>query len=474
MFLIHVTVAYSNAVLVAILPHISDCAKKLDLPIPAPVTASQVAHFNISPWEGEIGGGLWLTNHYFFSFTSGYVSSFRSPTNWFNNTYDNWDDLEYFKRYRGRDNMTTNEAIELARDSFRKLGYKPEEFQADGPPTSFEGPINSKRLGHMPYCRIEWNSPNSKIRNWLGLDSYIQFDIDMQRKQIVGMNLISRRFWRSDPKITVTPDLETNYRNAGVFGQMALMQSRMPYVHMTPAYSNATLTATLPYVADFTKKLNLPISQPLIGDQVLLYLPPLYYTNDGFSCTVMLTNHFWFTFLAGFVTKFSSPDDWFEESQTKTNWAAFDQNCLTTNEAIEFARDAFQQLGYHPEDFHLDNPPTSFENAVDKKNERYAYCRMDWESSDEMQTNVYQIQFDIDLLRKRIVGATLIGKKFVRPLPKIDVVPELESDYRRHISGKMFIRAKAPDLIRTSNPSLTHLKKSSPGIQTNPAAPPVR
>jgi hypothetical protein len=33
-----ITVSYSNAVLVAIMPHISNFAKALDLPIPQPVT----------------------------------------------------------------------------------------------------------------------------------------------------------------------------------------------------------------------------------------------------------------------------------------------------------------------------------------------------------------------------------------------------------------------------------------------------
>ena len=38
--LIHITSAYSNAVLVAIMPHVNDFAKKMDLPIPLPITVS--------------------------------------------------------------------------------------------------------------------------------------------------------------------------------------------------------------------------------------------------------------------------------------------------------------------------------------------------------------------------------------------------------------------------------------------------
>ncbi|HEY5297554.1 MAG TPA: hypothetical protein VIK59_06495, partial [Verrucomicrobiae bacterium] len=120
--LIHMTATYSNAMLVALLPHFSECAKQLDLPIAQPVTADQVAHFSPSPYKDSIGGAIWLTNHDWFVFNNGFVRGFRSPDDWFTMADEYWDHLE---RYVGKDNMTTNEAIELARNSFRKLGYKP-------------------------------------------------------------------------------------------------------------------------------------------------------------------------------------------------------------------------------------------------------------------------------------------------------------------------------------------------------------
>jgi len=445
--IIHITAAFSNAVLVAILPHVSNFAEKLDLPIPQPITTSQIAHCNVSPWKDDVGGSVWLTNHYQFVFGSGYLRAFQSPTNWFNNQYDNWNDSEYFKRYLGKDNITTNEAVEFARRSFYKLGYQPKDFDISGPPTSFEGPVNTKKLGHFPFCRMEWDSPESKIQNLLGLDYSIQFDIDMQRKQIVGMDLSGRRFFRPNPKVSVVPDLETNYRNAGVIGGFAGLMNREPYVHMTPAYSNATLKATLPYIADFAKRLSLPRTQPLTTGRVLLFMPPLWFTNNGFDSVTMLTNHFWFRFQYGFVTEFGSPDNWFEEAATRTNWTYFDdKSCMTTNEAIEFARNSIRQLGYKPEEIHMNKPPSEFENALDAENRRYAYCQIDWNSPEDVQgtTNEYHLEFDINMQRKQIVGATLIGKEFMRPLPEIAAKPELESDYQKSIQGHMFARTNAP------------------------------
>src|ERR1035437_5762117 len=187
--LIHITANYSNAVLVAILPHISDCAKELDLPIQQPLDFAQVSSFHPIPYQGEIGGTVDLTNQYSFFFSSGYVNSFHSPNDWFANTNDDWTDVESFKRYLGKDNITTNEAIQLARDAFRKLGYKPEDFQLHRPPTWFQGPSDIERIGgHIPFCRIEWDSPESKVQSLLGLGFSVQFDVDMQHRQIAGMS----------------------------------------------------------------------------------------------------------------------------------------------------------------------------------------------------------------------------------------------------------------------------------------------
>lgn len=209
--LIHVTAAYSNAVLVAVLPHVSDFGKKLDLPIPQPITASQVAHCNVAQMPGDIGAGVWLTNHYSFGFGHGYVSTFRCKNNPFYSTGDE-DPVEWLSPFVGKDNMTTNEAVELARDSFRKLGYKQEDFNVNKPPTRLDGPGDSKKLGHIPYCQVEWTGPESTAPRLQGSDYYVRFDIDMQRKQVVGMNLSGKKFWQSSPKVDIVPELEADYQ----------------------------------------------------------------------------------------------------------------------------------------------------------------------------------------------------------------------------------------------------------------------
>jgi hypothetical protein len=455
--LIQITANYSNAVLVAILPHVSDCAKKLDLPIQQPIDFAQISCFHPMPYQGEIGGTVALTNQYSFFFSSGYVNSFHSPNDWLANTNDDWTDVEYFKRYLGKDSITTNKAIELARDAFKKLGYNPDEFQLHRPPTRFQGPSDVERIGgHIPYCLVEWDSPESKIQSILGLEFSVQFDVDMQHRQIVGMALSGRRFFRPNPKVSAVPEIETDYQRAGAFGQLAQMRDKIPSIHITPAYSNATLTATLPYVSDFAAKLGLPVSHPLTSGQVVFYQPPAYY-NDGFNCRLMLTNHPWFSFVAGYVYEFGSPDDWFEEQATRTDWPIYSiKTCMTTNEAIDFARGCIGKLGYAPEALHMNMTPSAFENASDSGNRQFAYCRIHWDNPEENPQDDYHLEFDIDMQARQLVGVSLISKKFFRPLPKIDVPLELESDYRKRVQGHVFFRTNAVSHLPAVKPADAH------------------
>jgi hypothetical protein len=207
--LIHMTASYSNAMLVAVLPHVSDFAKKLELPVSQPITTNQVIWSHPSPLKGFIADAIVLTNRYWFSYSWGYVNGFRSLDD---NPFFDEDPAKNWPRYAfGKDNMTTNEAIELARSSLLKLGYNPQLFNADQPPSSLTGPFDLKDGNHAPYCEIRWEEKVKSAAEETNRND-LAFQINLQKKTVVGMSINSRKIWRPDPKIDVAPELESDYR----------------------------------------------------------------------------------------------------------------------------------------------------------------------------------------------------------------------------------------------------------------------
>lgn len=204
--LIHITAAYSNALMVAILPHVSDFSKKLDLPIVLPITQEHIMRFNPNPYKGHIDGAFWLTNGYWFVFgPHGYIDGFRSPRNAFTAEEDL---VEHPTNYVGQTRMKTNEMIAFAREALLKLGYSPAVTRADTTPEQ-QGPSELNGVGHIPYCRIRWHNEDSD-------DSYsdVHLDINTQDKIVVGLSILFARTNRVGIplKVDIEPELESDYR----------------------------------------------------------------------------------------------------------------------------------------------------------------------------------------------------------------------------------------------------------------------
>jgi hypothetical protein len=159
--------------------------------------------------KNEIDGAINLTNGYRFAFFYlGYVDVFEST----NNIYHYLDptDQAQIASFVGKANMTTNEAIALARESIKKLGYKLEYFGAQSNPTQFEGPIHTKH-GLLPYCKIRWELPEHEF-------NHFEVNVDMQTKTLVGLALgFEREFSQTNHigtplKVDVEPELESDYK----------------------------------------------------------------------------------------------------------------------------------------------------------------------------------------------------------------------------------------------------------------------
>ncbi len=223
------TAAYSNAVLVAILPYVSDFTEKLNLPVARPITTNQVTWSHPSRYQGEIEAGLILANHDFFLVDPrGFVSVFRAPLNFFTE-----QDYTDGTKYLGADHMTTNDAVQLVRDALRKLGYKPELTHADQTPT-VKGPYNPKRGEHIPYCRVTWTWADDVN---MSSQNRINIDVNLDTKTLAGMELLFSRTNHLDttrPQVSIVPELESDYKKR-MSGKMFINSNAPPrFPHKSP------------------------------------------------------------------------------------------------------------------------------------------------------------------------------------------------------------------------------------------------
>lgn len=205
--MLHITLEYSNAVLVALLPHFSDFAKKLELPLPNPITTNHVERFVPRRNPGDVGGVLVLTNGWRLWYSRGHVDSFISPQNYYTT-----EDVERLPAFFGKVNLSTNDAVTLARDALKQTGYADSLLMTTNPPTTLEGPREWR--GHtLPFYWVEWK--------WATGDSEhtVIFNIDGQEGKVTRFSAVSTNLWRTPPPIDVVPELESEYRKRVMQGQ---------------------------------------------------------------------------------------------------------------------------------------------------------------------------------------------------------------------------------------------------------------
>lgn len=197
------TAAWSNAVLVAVLPHFSDFSKNLNLPIPLPITTNQVAQFVPPRVMDQFAAKAVLTNGYVLFYFNGMVNGFSSPGDWYE-----IQDIDLEGRFVGKDRITMKEAIDLARRTFVKAGHTLAEANMEKPPIEIEPSLDLSHYGHIPWCKLRWRSSQSETN----VNRYysVEFDIDMKEKRVAKMLVFGMKFWRPLPNLN--PEMEADYQ----------------------------------------------------------------------------------------------------------------------------------------------------------------------------------------------------------------------------------------------------------------------
>ena len=122
----------------AMLPLVSDYARKLGLPIKLPLTTNDIASFEGESFEDEVT--VKLTGGYRFSYNDGYITQFIAPFAFFAGRIDGQVE-DYWNSW----NVSEREAIQLARDTIKKLGYSEKHLYFDKKP-KIKSRLKSERI----------------------------------------------------------------------------------------------------------------------------------------------------------------------------------------------------------------------------------------------------------------------------------------------------------------------------------------
>lgn len=334
--LVQITAQYSNAVLVAILPYVSDFAHRLNLPIPNPVMPSHVIEFKCDPRKGQIGGLVTLTNGFHFSFLDGHVSSYRSPRSYFS-----LQDPDRIPKFYGPVKLREAEALAKARDAIKRLGYAEDELHARQPPKVTRP--EKIGVGHVARYRFQWLDPNWNASPATAgvTPALLDIEVDASTGQIQMLSLASQNLRRPPPKVNVSPPPVP----APQPHQKELSGGRQTDA-VSPQYAAAFLEAILPQLSDFAAKVG-------------LQLPPLLTTNDvdlsQYHCRLLdgqpmaqlyLKNGDRFNYNHGRVTDFYAHDAYHRFPEQGRLEDFLGKVNVTTNEAISLCEHTIRNLGY--------------------------------------------------------------------------------------------------------------------------------
>jgi len=336
---IQVTADYSNAVLVALLPYVSDYAHRLNLPVPQPVTAADVVHSSILPWVAEGGGiggaGIGVKGGYGFTFQFGFIEHFGGPHSYEGFPNKNPDNIH---RFFGEVKMSKVEAVQMARDTLRKVGIPLEWVFAEQEP-DVKLPVIDGHTVH--YYRIRWSDI------WPGHDS-VDMEIDAQAKRVERLDIMNLNLHQLSPKAAVVPALQTP-----------------PTWQINPEYAHRLTPILLRALDDFGQRLSLPLPQPLDTNQVERLV--LLNNGDWPSGWLKLNNGWWFQYRNSTFNSFYAPDSTISSPALHTRVLvkeALGQWRLTQTQAIEVVARTLAKLNYPSNIVRMDFEPLVTKPAI--------------------------------------------------------------------------------------------------------------
>lgn len=386
---IRVTAEYSNAVLVAVMPYISDIAQKLDLPVARPVAIENVVHCSVMP-RRAIGVEIGLREGWVFAFDRSYVQIIQGPR-----SFLLLQDPDRIPEFFGEVRMSEREAVQMARDALTKLGISLESVFAEQEP--HVGMPRKYGTNVVPYYYVSWPDP----RGNLPVD--IEVNASLKRIERIGLP-INKSLERPPPKLSVTASTAPN-------------NPQWPKIN--PEYAQKLIPIILQAVDDYGKKLGLAIPRPLTTNHVAQLSIA---DNGGWPhCELGLTNGWHFIYRNSMVNGYYAPDDLFSiygERRPVLIKNILGHWNMTEAEAMELIRKNIAKLGYSTNLTRMDFAPqvhtSTFTNIP-----RYSFWW--WCENEAHDDLVSKVEAEVDADKRELKSLYFDHISFWNKPPPIDV-----------------------------------------------------
>lgn len=324
---VQVTAQYSNAVLVAVLPFVSDFAQKLQLPINLPLSLAMVESFKPDPRKGQVGGVVTLTNGYRLWFEHGHVTSMESPQ-----CYFHLQDPAAIPKFFGPVRLSQAEAVALSRKAITNLGYALADLYAHLAPRITPPPVVGTH--NVARYRLEWADPAN-------LGTSVDTEVNATNGRIELLTFHSRKLWRESPKVGIEPPLASSPRSSKA---------------VSVGQSNALMRFILPQISEWSRQLNLPIPVPVTSN----HIANVIMKDPDWDIRVELTNEFTFAYAQGYVRGFQTRDTFWRRDpgalvDEKSFWGEWKMN---QEDAVALVRQAVQKIGGEAEAALMKEAPT--------------------------------------------------------------------------------------------------------------------
>jgi hypothetical protein len=406
---IRVTAEYSNAVLVAVLPYVSNVVEKLDLPVPRPVTVEQVTYCEVAP-QRKLAAGIGIKGDWRFVFSRGYIDTIQGPRHFFG-----IQDFDRIPEFFGETKISKNQAVQLARDTLRKLDIPLESVFAEQEPR-VTGPLPNG-TNTIPRYLVEWFDPRSTGQ----AAACVKIDIDGQANRVDQIQFHSlRSLERPPPQIEIVPPLHP----AG--------PRRWP--HVSAEYAWKLIPIALRAVEEYAQKLALPIPHPLTTNQVAMFSLA---DNGGWPHSeIELTNGWHFIYRNSTVNGYYAPDALYGLPSQQRPVLIKDflgEWNMTEAEAIELIRQTLAKLGHSTNLVNMDFAP----RVVKPFTPGIARYSIWWWCEDETgQDLISKVEAEVDADKRELKSLYFDHKSFWNKPPPIDVpITAPQTNAPRSVSG---------------------------------------